>query len=54
MGIRIIMVSASIQTATHVIANHDHDEDDDDHKRVMKRNFGSCQLYLMANMMSEV
>ena len=33
-----MMMSASTQTATHVIANHDQDEDDDDHKCVMEQN----------------
>ena len=51
MGRTIIMMSASTQTATHASANHDQDEDDDDHKRVMKWNSGSYQLYLMEKMM---
>ena len=34
----IIMMSESIQTATHANANHDMDEDSDGHKRVMEPN----------------
>ena len=34
----IIMMSESIQTATHANANHDMDEDSDSHKRVMEPN----------------